>query len=345
MRRSTDICAKKGPVGLRVRGVVALVFGGIAFAVLAQTPESRGAAQWLAHIQRGGQNTQFVGTVVTQQGGQMGASRIVHMYVDGVSHERVQPLDGIRREFLRTGNEVRCLWPDAKKVIVEWHPEHKGVHMLNNVTPEEVLAVYELNVGGLDRVAGQPCQVIELVPKDQLRYHHELCVDLSSGLLLSTQMSDERGTPLERMAFAQIRIGSEVDPRDLEASWSTQGWQVERSVHHPANLEQSGWFITPPPGFKVVNQVRRILRAAPRQERSAMQAVYSDGMVTFSVFIEPDSEVTEPADKQVSQSIQAHGATHVLSRTVGEATVTVIGEVPARTVEQVAHRVQFRSPR
>jgi sigma-E factor negative regulatory protein RseB len=79
-------------------------------------------------------------------------------------------------------------------------------------------------------------------------------------------------------------------------------------------------------------------------ERRAMQTVYSDGLATFSVFIEPEPSAPAPIQAREDQ-LQAHGATHALSLRVGNAMITVVGEVPSATVRQVAQSVEFRAPR
>ena len=46
-------------------------------------------------------------------------SRIVHVFDGQVSHERLQPMDGRPREFIRNADEVKCLIPDARRVVIE----------------------------------------------------------------------------------------------------------------------------------------------------------------------------------------------------------------------------------
>jgi len=62
--------------------------------------------------------------------------------------------------------------------------------------------------------------------------------------------------------------------------------------------------------------------------------VFSDGLATVSVFIEPVATVTKPM-----QSVLRQGATHVYTRTVADHQITVLGEVPAITVMQIANSV------
>jgi sigma-E factor negative regulatory protein RseB len=68
--------------------------------------------------------------------------------------------------------------------------------------------------------------------------------------------------------------------------------------------------------------------------------VFADGLATMSVFIEPNSPVTDPAS-----DVQIHGPTSAYSRRVADALVTVVGEVPPATVRAVAQSVEFRGTR
>lgn len=305
----------------------------------------RGAAQWLQKIQTAGQRTNFMGTLVMQQGNEVRVSRIAHGYDEGVVRERVQALDGVPREFVRTNNEVRCLWPQARKVVVEWRPTQDNFPALTDAAPAEVLSNYRFSQETIERVAGQDCQVIVLTPRDSLRYGHRLCVAAHTGLLLSAQVLNERNEVMEHMAFTDIQVVQVLDRTVLEPSWSTQDWRVVRTEHQPVDLQARGWFFSVPEGFQRVREVLRKMVGRKSEVRpsagQAMQSVYSDGLATFSVFIEPEAfTAVEPS---VEERSHMQGATHTLSRQVGRAAVTVVGEVPANTVRQVAYSVEYRA--
>jgi sigma-E factor negative regulatory protein RseB len=144
---------------------------------------------------------------------------------------------------------------------------------------------------------------------------------------------------LEQMAFADVRIGERVERSQVKPSWSTEGWRVDRSEHRTVDLAQLGWKVAPPAGFRKMLEVARRFGPGPNAGRSAMQVVYSDGLATVSVFIEPGA--TEPA----AEYAQSQGPTSAFSRRVADANVTVIGEVPPATVRAMAQAVEFRAPR
>lgn len=313
-------------------------------AALAQNDRARAAAprsdvQWLQAIQAAAQRVNYSGTLIYQRGTEVRASRIVHLFDGAVSHERVQMLEGTPREFVRRGDEVQCIYPDTRRVVIERRPRQDSFPAIASADPAEILERYALRLGGVERVAGIECQVIDVEPKDTLRYGYKLCVDPASGLLLKAQTLDERQAILEQIAFADVRIGERVDRAQLKPSWSTEGWRVDRSEHRSVDLAQLGWRIAPPAGFRKILEVTRRFGAGPDAGRSAMQIAYSDGLATVSVFIEPG------AAQPVAERAQSEGPTSAFARRVGDANVTVVGEVPPATVKAMAQAVEFRAPR
>jgi sigma-E factor negative regulatory protein RseB len=74
--------------------------------------------------------------------------------------------------------------------------------------------------------------------------------------------------------------------------------------------------------------------------------VYSDGLATVSVFVEAEAPVKSSADDQTSaqseplQGLARVGSGFAFSTVVQGHQVTAVGEVPAQTVEFIAHSVK-----
>ena len=85
----------------------------------------RTEAQWIQAARTAAMRVNYTGTIIYQAGGEMSSSRITHMFDGSKSHERIQTLDGKPREYLRkrsgSDDEVQCLIPEPKKIIVEKH--------------------------------------------------------------------------------------------------------------------------------------------------------------------------------------------------------------------------------
>jgi sigma-E factor negative regulatory protein RseB len=296
----------------------------------ADAADGRSAEQWLQIVQQAARRLDYSGTMVYQQGSEVHMSKIVHVFDGRVSHERLQPMDGQPREFIRRADEVRCLIPEARRVVIERRTRAESFPGLAATTTTELLQQYSVKIVGRERDGGFDCQVLEIQPRQGDRYGYRLWVDRASGLLLRSQTLNERGDVLEQMAFADVRIGG-VDREQLKPSWPTDGWKVYEAAHRPVDLKEQGWRLSPPSGFKPLYTVRR-----PMATGHALQAVYSDGLASLSVFIEPASA------SAATEALPQRGPINAYARRVGDSVVTVVGEIPvetARAVAQAAERV------
>jgi sigma-E factor negative regulatory protein RseB len=298
-----------------------------------QGSEGRSPVQWLQAIRAAAQRGNYTGTIVYQRGDEVRSSRIVHFFDGAVSRERVQTLDGWPREFIRQGDEVQCLYPRQRRVVIEQAGPRTTFPALGQVGLSRVLEHYLLTAGEIERVAGVDCKVLHLAPRDSLRYGYKLWVEPNSGLLLKVQVLGGDDSMIEQIAFSDVRIGGSIDPAQLRSSWSTAGWEVVRHPSHQTELSRQGWMITAPEGFHMLTEVERNLRSDSAQ--AALQAVYTDGLATVSVFIEPGAALVDP------EPAQHHGPSSAFMRRVHDARVTVVGEVPPLTAQSIAESVRY----
>jgi sigma-E factor negative regulatory protein RseB len=98
--------------------------------------------------------------------------------------------------------------------------------------------------------------------------------------------------------------------------------------------QDTGWVVTRvPPGFAKIVEGYRKLRGRP--ERVA-HLVFSDGLVSISVFVEPLMASSSPA------GVLRQGGLNVFSLKQDDYLITVMGETPGATVRQIAHSVMHR---
>ena len=306
-------------------------------------------AQWIQAVQAAAQKVNYQGTIVYQAGGEMRSSRVTHLFDGTHSHERIQTLDGKLREYIRrrseTSDQVQCLIPESRRIVVDQRKVEESFPGLTSASPEQILERYTLKVGGIERVAGIECQMLMLEPKDSARYGYRLWVDRATGLLLKAQTINKRNEVIEQIAFSDVRIGDRIDRSKLRPSWPTEGWSVERSDYRKTDLSQHGWVVPAPAGFRRTREVARRIG-----DSDAMQAVFSDGLATISVFIEPNSLAaipgsSMPGTQAQTDALQMHGPTAAFSRRIGDSLVTVVGEVPPSTVRSLAGSVEYRGTR
>ena len=233
----------------------------------------RDPMQWLQAIQNAAQRDSYTGTIVYQHGDEVRSSRIVHYFEGNSVHERVQTLDGRPREFIRQGDEVQCLYPTLRRVVIEHAGSRPAFPALSQAGLGHVLERYALQQGENERVAGLDCTTLQLVPRDALRYGYRLWVDPVCGLLLKVQVVNADGAVIEQIAFADVRIGLPVGSAHLKPSWSTAGWEVVRHASREVPLSRRGWSLSAPEGFRTLTEVERTIGSdSPRQ---ALQAVSS----------------------------------------------------------------------
>lgn len=302
-------------------------------------PQPKPAADGMTLLRKIYQATEkltYTGTFVYQQGERTETSRITRVTGPGGEIERVEVLDGVPREIVRTRDTVRCYLPESHIVKVERRVDQRAFPGMLPARLADLAQNYTITRGEPMRVAGYDCEAVVLTPKDDLRYGYQLWADAASGMLLKARTFDRKGHAVEQFTFAQLSIGRV--PRELvRTRHAVQNWRVENALVAPADLSRAGWRMTAElPGFRKVTEVTRTLG----ESRPVGQMVYSDGMAAVSVFIEPTagrSETVRPGPSSL-------GAFHIYTREVANHIVTVVGEAPAASVQRMASQVEYRAP-
>ena len=95
------------------------VFGAaLALAVGAAQAQSPEALDWLKKIHEATQRLSYTGTFSYQNGTRSETSRITR-YVDAAGDiEKLEVMDGVPREIVRTRDTVRCYLPDSRVIKV-----------------------------------------------------------------------------------------------------------------------------------------------------------------------------------------------------------------------------------
>ncbi|KAF0165012.1 MAG: sigma-E factor negative regulatory protein RseB [Rhodocyclaceae bacterium] len=295
------------------------------------------AEDGLALLQRialGSRQLTYSGTFVYRSGGKVDTSRIAHSLSEGIEVERIEALDGSPREVLRAGSEVKCFFPEEKLVIIENRASQRGFPSLLPAGLGSLPEHYAIRSGGQGRVAGMRSRAVLLEPRDTLRYGHEFWMDAASGLLLKANLLGERGETLESFAFTQITIGGPLEQGALKPRFDSERVRVQQVRATEVKPEDMGWnFRTLLPGFRRVATMRR--QTAPGNPES-LHVVFSDGLASISVFIEPGGAGGE------AEAVSNVGPVNVYRRQVGEHRLVVMGEVPALAVKRLGDGIEPR---
>lgn len=317
-------------IAVRAAAAMLALSAGLAHAQPSQSVDA--ALDWLRKMHDATQRLSYRGTFVYQHGARTETSRITRHAPADI--ERLEVLDGVPREIVRTRDTVRCYLPDSRVVKVDKRSADRSFPAL---LPERTSALarhYNIELGARQRVAGFDCQTVILTPKDDLRYGYRLYADTKSGMLLKAVTFDASGETVEQFSFTQLAIGG-VTREQVKPSHQAREWRVEDAEAAPARL--AGWSVSAElPGFRKVMELRRRLGQSPR----AGQVVYSDGLAAVSVFIEPMEGRKEP----VQTGTASLGAVHIYTREVANHRVTVVGETPAASVQRIGNAVEYHRP-
>ncbi|MDY0072603.1 MAG: MucB/RseB C-terminal domain-containing protein [Thauera sp.] len=315
-------------LGLVLGFCLAVLHGG----AMAEVPSDPLA--WLGRIANAGQRLNYVGTFVYQSGSSVETSRITHKVEGGQEFERLESLDGSPREVIREGMLVRCLLPEQRVVI---HDEVSGRRVFPGRLPLAPMALaenYRIRKGELARVAGMEVQTLVLEPRDDLRYGHTLWAERETGLLLKARTTDHNDRLIDQFSFSEVRIGGEIDPALLASRFSdTEDWRQLDARGQRLGKADSGWLIDENlSGYVLTSVMRRHLGAGREQ---TLHLVFSDGLVSVSVFIEPVIE-----DGAAGLGPLASGSFNVFKRVLDGHLITVLGEVPEAAVRRIGEALR-----
>jgi len=280
------------------------------------------SAAWLGKIGSALRENNYQGTLVQTAGGHVETVAVFHAYGNGHERERLVTLSGPHREVIRDDKMVMCIGTGDMPVGYDagmggtWNPGQVFADVSR-------LQGYQAKLGGTGRVAGLDAQIVELRANDDWRYGYRFWLEKTSGLPLQISLLDGNGRVLEQIFFTQLQLGKK--PAEADLGPSTQNGLRRVQTLSPGQESDPGWRVNKPPaGFN--------LRAA-RRLGSAVQLLYSDGLASVSVYVEPVSP-------NASGATAAHlGAVTARSYWQGGRRVVAIGKVPELTVDYFARNV------
>lgn len=313
-------------------------FAGGAFAVLVSWSGAGFAEdeayRWLERINQAASTLNYDGIFVYQHGDRLQTLRVVHKVQNGHVQERLVTLTGEPREVIRNDSEVRCYLPDQKSVVIQHR--QTGGRSFPAILPERprVLAEnYVIELGQIERVVGRAAQGVLIKPRDDYRYGHQLWADRESGLLLRAELIDDGGKIVEQFMFTAIAIGVDIPPEALasQTAASAQAWHRE-SQAGLVSLTQKWRALRVPKGFRLSMSLTRTKTArGPAVE----QLVYTDGLAAVSVFVEK----RKPGTASPVGAPRRMGALSVLGKPVNNYSMTIVGEVPTKTVSLIGDSI------
>lgn len=276
----------------------------------------------------------YQGLFVYQNGGVIRSVQITHIYEGGREFTRNVVLDGRPREVFSEGDDIVIFNAKNDKVVIE---KRRGQNLFPAMLPTQLYPLkqnYKLKFVGQERVAGRLTQVLDMIPNDNLRYQYRIWSDSEYGLLLKMSMMDVQGHTLEQIGFNQVSM---LQTKDLD--WfqpkidATKPYVMDDTTDLTHTVEN---LVIPnlPAGYKKIDQIQL---KVPGRTTTVQQLIFSDGLASVSLFVEPMIKGMQPRIGKKNM-----GSTNVYAHVLNGYQLVVVGEVPAQTVEQIAQQVTFK---
>jgi sigma-E factor negative regulatory protein RseB len=344
MSRAMPQATPRSTLVKAARWALALWAGGVLGLAMAQTSQpagkqsegkyqERSVSEWLLRMHEASRMRSYVGTfVVSSNAGAMSSARIWHACDGELQVERVESLTGAPRSTFRRNDEVVTLLPELRVARTEKR-ESLGVFPdLLKGGENSIPEFYTAKRVGSDRVAGFDADVVQLQPKDSLRFGYRIWSEKKTGLVVKTQTVDSDGKVLEQAAFSELQMDAPVRADKLAQMMTVpEGWRVERAEAIRTTPSAEGWGLrSQVAGFKPTSCYKR-------PAEGVMQWIFSDGLASVSLFV-------EALDRQrhTQEGVFASGATHTLTQRVQDWWLTAVGEVPPQTLKAFAQSLERR---
>lgn len=277
----------------------------------------------------------YKGSFVHVRQGHVEAMSIVHSSDHRGELEYMLSLNGEAREVFRNRSLVTCIWPDSQSVIVS---DSKSRKILPTIDASLASSkTYELSLAKQDRVAGRNAHVVNITPRDNMRYGYRFWIDQETKMLLRSMLLDKEDNAIEQVMFTDISYPESINPELFE----TPGAKIDAfNIQKPKAVAlQSSKnrvdFESLPPGYEEVSETYQPM---PINDGPISHVMLSDGMASVSVYVEYIAKANQD-DSAVG--VSSMGALNAYTHSTPDALITVVGEVPAETVTRIAMAVRL----
>ena len=320
------------------RSAIRRVLGIWLLALVAPVASASEASSWLMKINEAAEGVSFAGEFVYLHDGEIEAMQVARRIDDGEMKERLYALNGDAREVIRDSDRVWCFIPDKNVAVHDYRQlSESGFPRMLPADVDGLKSHYQFEMGGTERIAGRTAREVRVVPLDEFRYGYRLWADTESGLLLRSDLVDDAGGIVEQYLFVDIQIGGDIPDSALK-SITDAGEMVWYGMDRPdlsAEVSDGLWRIdNPPAGYRLTRHFRRM---TPMEMKEEEHFVFTDGLSSVSVFVKEAEE-----GKSTMTGLSRMGAVHAWRDARDDHWVTVMGEVPAATVQYLAEQISYQ---
>ncbi len=269
----------------------------------------------------------YQGTVVFLKNGKLEAMKYFHAASHDTEQERLLSLNSPLREIIRNADQVSCHFKATQQIIFDHRPFERSFLLDIPKNIDESSAVYSFDIVGEENIALLPAYVIAIQPQDDFRYIRKIWVEKEYFLPLKAVIYDFSGQPLEQMVFTELQVKDSLPFEDEKPNHPKVESKPESSAQAPFVVKEL------PHGFQEIFFTRSPMH---NSDQPVDHMVLSDGFSSVSVYMENKNTT-------IQSGLQSIGAVNSFSRTIGKFELTVMGEVPAKTVKFIADAIRLRN--
>lgn len=271
----------------------------------------------------------YQGVLVLRKANNLVAMRVKHGVDDRGIWESMMSLNGEARRVVRLNNKITSVYPERQLLTITHNADKQTLHPALPANFQKLEAYYTIRRLKNDRVADHEAAVLDVMPNDGFRYGYRYWLDAKTGVLLRCDLLNEKRHVLEQMMFTMLEY-LPAAPTSAFAVIDREGFEEKRldSVH-PVQKNPAWQVNNLPDGFMLTQS-----RARQTVKGEVLHLAYSDGLASVSVFVEPVGAV-----HQKREGASMMGALNAYRSHINQHFVTVIGEVPAMAVMQIAQSV------
>lgn len=273
----------------------------------------------------------YQGTLSIYRNGKLDALKFYHAVEKGVEQERLLSLNSPLREIIRNSKQVNCIFLDSKEIIVDHRSTRRSFLMDLPENLDQVEKYYQLGLESEETIALQPTIVISIKPLDSYRFARKIWVARSNYLPLKYELLDDTGMMLEQMQFTDIAVMDTIAIKELPEV-------PEANVRHindmePIDIQRATFALQKiPQGFKAMFFAHRNMSD---EEQLVEHLLLSDGFASVSIYLEKSLQ-------QMKLGHQSAGAVNSFFQELDGHQLTIMGEVPTRTLRYIAEGFQFK---
>ncbi|WP_305907209.1 MucB/RseB C-terminal domain-containing protein [Methylomarinum sp. Ch1-1] len=293
--------------------------------------EEQGGLEWLEKMSRAMKELNYQGTVAFMKNGQLDTMKYSHAAKNGVEQERLLSLNSPMREVIRDSGKISCTFKESQKRIVNHRPVSQSFIIDLPQQISQLAAVYKIVVSGEEAVAMRPARVLDIQPRDDYRYSRKVWLDKQRLLPLKIEVYDLNGAILEQVVFTDLSVEPQIPFLAID------NHEGDMDVQHIHRVQSESFDKIPfqlhnlPVGFNKVFFTRMSMH---QSSQPVEHLLLSDGFSSISIYLDEKTE-----DMEVG--LQNVGSVNSFTRIIADSQVTVLGEVPAKTVEYIAQGITF----